>query len=160
MQFCREAPCAREGGFQVEKLPCKTRCELETSERFLDCSSSHKFPWILDWFKEEFQTSITKSQRAGIPSMRKHASEEITSVSVELCETEVCFLHIELLGTNVRLPKIQRIFPRSISNLQSLQQSLGLKVSCSDLVIYMSLHQCLQLLTTRYRLIWIDFAFV
>ena len=92
--------------------------------------------------------------------MRKPASEEITSVSVQLCETEVCFLHIELLGTNVRLPKIQRIFPGSISNLQSLQQSLGLKVSCSDLVIYMSLHQCLQLLTTRHRLIWIDFVFV
>ena len=46
---------------------------------------------------------ITKSQRvrAGIPSMRKPASREINSASVELCETEICFLHIQLLGTNV-----------------------------------------------------------
>ena len=35
------------------------------------------------------------------PSMRKPASREITSTSVELFETEVCFLHIELNGTNV-----------------------------------------------------------
>ena len=41
--------------------------------------------------------------------MRKPASREITSASVELCETEVCFLHIQLIGTNVRLPKMQRI---------------------------------------------------
>ena len=40
------------------------------------------------------KTSITKSQRsrAGIPSMRKPASREITSASVEQCETEVWFL--------------------------------------------------------------------
>ena len=58
-------------------------------------------------------TSITESQRprAGIPSMRKPASREITSAFVELCETEVCFLHIQLVGTNVRLPKIHRILP-------------------------------------------------
>ena len=41
--------------------------------------------------------------------MRKPASREITSASVELCETEVCFLHIQLTGTNVRLPKMHRI---------------------------------------------------
>ena len=29
------------------------------------------------------------------------ASKEMISDSVELCETEVCFLHIELIGTNV-----------------------------------------------------------
>ena len=28
--------------------------------------------------------------------------------SVELCETEVCFLHIQLTGTNVLLPKIHK----------------------------------------------------
>ena len=31
--------------------------------------------------------------------------------SVELCETAVCFLHIQLMGTNVRLPKIQNTSP-------------------------------------------------
>ena len=43
-------------------------------------------------------------QRAGILSMR-----EMISASVELCETEVCFLHIQLIGTNVCLPKMHRI---------------------------------------------------
>ena len=43
--------------------------------------------------------------------MRTPASREITSASVEMCETEVCFLHIQLVGTFVRLPKIHRIQP-------------------------------------------------
>ena len=33
------------------------------------------------------------------------------SASVELCETEVCFLHIQLTGTNVRLPKMHKTPP-------------------------------------------------
>ena len=46
-------------------------------------------------FGTEWNTSITKSKRvrAGIPSMRKPASTEMMSASVELCETEVCFWH-------------------------------------------------------------------
>ena len=36
--------------------------------------------------------------------MRKPASKEVTSDSVELCETEVWVLHIQLMGTNVRVP--------------------------------------------------------
>ena len=47
------------------------------------------------------QSPNPKRVRAGIPSMRELASREITSASVELCETEVCFLHIQLIGTNV-----------------------------------------------------------
>ena len=43
--------------------------------------------------------------------MRKPATEEIASVSVELWDTEVCFLHIQLTRTNVRLPKKHRIPP-------------------------------------------------
>ena len=31
------------------------------------------------------------------------------SDSVELCETEVCFLHIRLIGTNVWLPKMHNV---------------------------------------------------
>ena len=48
-------------------------------------------------------TSITKSQRvrARIPSMRKPASREMISDSVELCGTDVCFLHVQLVGTHV-----------------------------------------------------------
>ena len=58
----------------------------------------------------EWNTSMTKSQgvRPGIPSMRKPASREMISASVELCETEVCFLHVQLLGTNVWLAKIHK----------------------------------------------------
>ena len=41
--------------------------------------------------------------------MRKPASRDISSASVELCETEVCFLHIQLIGTNVWLPEMHRI---------------------------------------------------
>ena len=33
------------------------------------------------------------------------------SASVELCETEVCFLHIQLIGTNVWLPKTHNVPP-------------------------------------------------
>ena len=43
--------------------------------------------------------------------MRKPASREITSASVELCETFVRFLHIQLIGTNVRLPKMHSVAP-------------------------------------------------
>ena len=88
--------------------------------RFCDWGVADRFPRgsltslvVLVWFGEEWNTSITKSQRsrAGIPSMRKLASRELISASVELCETEVCFLHIQLIGTNVWLPKMQRIPP-------------------------------------------------
>ena len=46
--------------------------------------------------------------------MRRPAPKDITSKSVEVCETEVCSLYfqlMELMGTNVRLPKIHRIPP-------------------------------------------------
>ena len=33
------------------------------------------------------------------------------SDSVKLCETEVCFLHIQLIGTNVSLPKTHNFPP-------------------------------------------------
>ena len=43
--------------------------------------------------------------------MRKPASGEVSSASVELCETDVCFLHIQLIGTNVRLPNMHKSPP-------------------------------------------------
>ena len=50
-----------------------------------------------------WKTSMSTSQRssAEIPSIRNPAYEDMTSDSVELCETAVCFLHIQLIGTNV-----------------------------------------------------------
>ena len=43
--------------------------------------------------------------------MRNLASKEMISDSVELWDTDVCFLHIQLMGTNVRLPKIHNVPP-------------------------------------------------
>ena len=60
----------------------------------------------------------SKDQELGIPSMRKPASRKIISASVELCETEVCFLHIQLIGTNVWLSKMHRI-PRDVDSESS-----------------------------------------
>ena len=51
--------------------------------------------------------------------MREPASKEITSDSLELCETEVCFLHIQLMRTNVRIPNIHGVHPKSILSLHS-----------------------------------------
>ena len=41
----------------------------------------------------------------------KPAWREMISASAELCETEVCFLHIQIIDTNVWLPKMHRIPP-------------------------------------------------
>ena len=57
------------------------------------------------------ETIRSHRSRAGIPSNLNLASKEMISDSVELCETEVCFLHIQLIVTNVRLPKIHKIHP-------------------------------------------------
>ena len=59
------------------------------------------------------QTSMTKSHRsrAGIQPKREPASKEMTSASVILCETGDFFLHVQLLGTNVRLQKLLKMLP-------------------------------------------------
>ena len=82
----------------------------------------------------ERNTSITMSlrSRASSPSMRNPASKEKISVSVELWHADVCFLHIQLMGTNVRLPKIHKTPPRLILDPQSRQQSLGLGINPVD----------------------------
>ena len=62
----------------------------------------------------ERSTSITLSQRlrAGTHSIRNPASRDMISDSVELCETAVCFLHIQKSGTNVLPPKIHKTPPK------------------------------------------------
>ena len=52
--------------------------------------------------------NVTQKQKQLDPIITEHAnhpssiqSKEIISDSVELCETAVCFLHIQLIGTNV-----------------------------------------------------------
>ena len=58
-------------------------------------------------------TSMTKSHKssAGKTSIRKPASNDMISDSVELWDTDVCFLHIQLIVTNMWLPKMHRIPP-------------------------------------------------
>ena len=57
------------------------------------------------------ETIRSYRSRAGIPSNLNPASKETISDSVELCETEVCFLHIQHIDTNVRLPKMHSVPP-------------------------------------------------
>ena len=57
------------------------------------------------------ETIRSHKSRAGIPSNLNPASKEMTSDSVELCETAVCFLHIQLNGTNVLLQKMHNVPP-------------------------------------------------
>ena len=79
------------------------------------------------WLSVCRQVSPWLSSTAGIPPMRRPASSEMTSASVELCETEICFLHIQLVGPNVRLPKMHRIHLLLISSLQGLLQNQRLE---------------------------------
>ena len=48
---------------------------------------------------------------ANITFILNPASKEMISDSVEMCETEVCSLHIQLIGTNVWLPKMHNVPP-------------------------------------------------
>ena len=59
------------------------------------------------------RTATIRSHKsiAGIPANLNPASKEMISDSVELCETDVCFLHIQLIGTNVWLPKTHIVPP-------------------------------------------------
>ena len=68
--------------------------------------------WSL-WYVFPWRAETIRSHKssAGIPSNLNRASKEMISDSVELCETEVCFLHIQLIGTNVWLPKIHNVPP-------------------------------------------------
>ena len=63
------------------------------------------------WFWFVFPKTETIRSHAGIPSNLNPASKEMISDSVELCETEVCFLHIQLVGRNVWLPKTHNVPP-------------------------------------------------
>ena len=56
-------------------------------------------------------TIRSRKSRAGIPSNLNPASKEMMSNSAELRETEVCFLHIQLIGTNGWPPKTHNVPP-------------------------------------------------
>ena len=85
------------------------------------------FPWIFFrvgdlygsprtwsfWCVFPWRTVTIRSNKssAGTPSILNPASKEMISDSVELCETEVCFLHIQLIGRNVWLQKTHNVPP-------------------------------------------------
>ena len=50
---------------------------------------------------QELRRSDSTNQAQGYHPNLNPASKEMISDSVELCETEDCFLHIQLIGTNV-----------------------------------------------------------
>ena len=62
-------------------------------------------------FREELRRSDPVNQVRVYRPTLKSASKEMISDSVELCGTEVCFLHIRLIGTNVWLPKMRSVPP-------------------------------------------------
>ena len=61
----------------------------------------------------ERNTLFTTSQRsrACSPSIRSPACNEMISDSAELWDTDVCFSHIQQVGTNVRLPNVHKTQP-------------------------------------------------
>ena len=66
------------------------------------------------WGPHRFCQTTCLTQLCGFWTRVSSASKEITSVSVDLWSTDVCFLHIQLIGTNVRRPKIHEILTRLI----------------------------------------------
>ena len=59
----------------------------------------------------ETETITSHKSRSRCPSNLYPASKEMISNSVELWETRVCFLHIQLVGTNVWLPNMHNVLP-------------------------------------------------
>ena len=104
-------------------------CAFEVTWSTCDNRSTSRFPFCLGLdllLREQFlaaglvgglvllderNASITTSQKSGEgnPSIRSPASNEMISDSVELWDTDVSFLHIQLTGRIVRLPKTHRI---------------------------------------------------
>ena len=55
------------------------------------------------------QWSNPKKSSAGLSPMKKPVSSEKNQESDELCEADVCFLHIQLIGTNALLPNMHNV---------------------------------------------------
>ena len=73
----------------------------------------HKLPRSIRNMRNIPKTETIRSHnsRASKPSNLSPVSRQIISDSVELWETDVCFLHIQLIGTNVWLPKTLYVPP-------------------------------------------------
>ena len=70
-----------------------------------------EFSWSGLVKNEMHQSLSPKDQARKFRPWRKPASRERISASVELCETDVGFLHIQLTGTNCLTSKMHKIPP-------------------------------------------------
>ena len=81
----------------------------------------------------------------GIPSLHPSVPKMILD-SVELCETEGCFLHIEFLGTNVRFPETHNVPPevdinsRNVGVLKQSKYALFLNITYITILFRISIH--------------------
>ena len=76
------------------------------------------------------------------------------SDSVELCETEVCFLNIQLMGTNVWLLETHDVPPEGILNPKSLLQNRILETVPACTVLQYCPHSnnvCLHMCDVKYQ---------
>ena len=99
-------------GVPRERYPVSHRLPDAVND-FLPCTSVFALVYhVLQCCLSNAALSITTfhKSRASNPSIRSPASKEVTSDSVELWDTDVCFLHIQ---TNVRLPNIHKIRPEA-----------------------------------------------
>ena len=76
------------------------------------------------------RTATIRSHKSSavIPSNLNPASKEMISHSVELCETEVCFLHIQLIGTivygfrkRIMFSQKRMLSPQDLLQIRSLE---------------------------------------
>ena len=126
------------------------------------CCSATSFPvtpdlWIcwLGLVKNEILQSLSSKDQAWEfrPCVNLHA-RNLISASVELCEIDVCFLHIQLVGTNVWLPKMHKSHLMLILSLHSeSSKSPAKSESCNN----PNLHCCALLSTWHFcvnSLVW------
>ena len=97
-----EATFFRRGRFQLRSycLGCASPCD-----RIAPSLPGHR-----DDDGDECNSSITRSHKSNAekPSMRKPASKDMTSDSVQLCETAVCFLHSHQRSTSEDAQNVPR----------------------------------------------------
>ena len=101
-----------------------------------DCANSFLLlDWWVVWYCSMNVTLLSPphKSKAGSPSIRNPASNEMISDSVELLNTDVCFWRIQRTGTNVRLPKIQKIPPEvDFESSKVHQKNLSLDINPVD----------------------------
>ena len=83
------------------------------------CSPESCFP------KQKQSDPTIREQEARLISI--HRPKEMISDSVELCETEVCFLHIQLIEQMYDFQKRTMFLQKWILNLQDLPQNQSLE---------------------------------